>query len=156
MTALSDNSTTAKNLQVLTWRNAGQLYGLELGACRDVEENVSVQTVPRARPFVAGIANVRGDVVTILDLRALLGYARQPRDTTPIVRLKSQDRNIAIQVDALSDILEVNHAELEPPPANLGENESAYLRGVSPTPAGLLIVLNARSIIESGIRQSGI
>jgi purine-binding chemotaxis protein CheW len=68
-------SIKAEKFQILTWYIGKQLFGMELASCREVVQDRHITTVPYAKENVAGIVNLRGDVVTVLDLGVMLGYS---------------------------------------------------------------------------------
>ncbi len=136
-------------MQVLTWYIGDQLFGMELDQCREVVQDRTITGVPYSREFVAGIVNLRGDVVTVLDLARILGYqGENGHSNYVIIRLKSESKNVAIKADRIFDILEIEKNRLEPPPAHLNELETKYVLGVGMTDRGLVVLLNAIQLLE--------
>lgn len=136
-------------MQLLTWTIEDQLFGLEIGKCREVDRDVRITDVPHSKKFISGIVNLRGDVVTVLDLRVLLNYdGKSETDRNVIIRLKSDGSNIAIKADKVSDIVEVEESNIEDAGVHLNENESKYIQSVGITDKGLVLILSPESILN--------
>jgi purine-binding chemotaxis protein CheW len=134
--------------EFLLWKTGGHLFGLELPFCREIVNSVSITYLPRSPAFVRGLANLRGSVVSVIDLEVLLGYREKSAvgDVSTIVRLRASGYPIAVSVDSISDTVFIESNQLEPTPANLTDSESNYIRKVAKTPGGLVLVPNLESI----------
>ncbi len=144
----------SEKFQILTWLIGKQLFGMELASCREVVQDRHITTVPYAKENVAGIVNLRGDVVTVLDLGMMLGYAerkteKKEDDTHVIIRLKSDTQQVALKADAIYDIMEVESKSLESAPAHLNELETKYIDGIAMMEKGLVVILNAEELMKS-------
>lgn len=141
-----------EKLQILTWFIGKQLFGMELSQCREVVQDRIITRVPYANQNVAGIVNLRGEVVTVLDLSLMLGYESDVKDEKyVVVRIKSDTEHVAVKADTIYDILEVEYGSMESAPAHLNEMETRYIRGVAMTDKGLVVVLNADELLKSGV-----
>lgn len=130
------------------WRSGEHLFGLELPFCREIVNGVNVTRLPRSPLFVRGLANLRGSVISVLDIEVLLGYRKEPeyRELSTIVRLRVDGYPIAVLADSIKDAVFLSADELEAPPANLTESESNFIRKVARTSDGLVLVPNLTSI----------
>ncbi len=140
--------------QLLTWRRQGQSFGLALERCREVKEGASLFRLPLAPTYVAGVCNLRGDVVTVIDLPRFVGEqwpatAADALDDarSAIVRIKHPDHHIAILADELTDILEVAADAWEPPPRNLTELQLSVIGAVVRRAAELVSVLRPEGLL---------
>jgi chemotaxis signal transduction protein len=134
--------------EYLIWKSGNYLFGLELGHCREIVNEVPLTRLPRAPGFVLGLANLRGTVVSVLDLEALLGYRKETlyRESSSIVRLRHSGYPIAAAADAIRDTMFLGPDELEAAPANLTESESNFIRKVAKTSDGLVLIPDLASI----------
>lgn len=148
----------SERIQILTWLIGEQMFGMELGACREVVQDRQITDVPYAKENVAGIVNLRGDVVTVLDLAVLLGYDRKQENSDDsmedgeearcvIIRVKSDISQVALKADRIYDIIEIDRKKLEPPPAHLNELETRYVMGVAMTEKGLVVLLDQHELL---------
>ncbi|MEJ5914277.1 chemotaxis protein CheW [Pseudokineococcus sp. 1T1Z-3] len=128
----------------VTFELAGGLYGI---AVLDVQEVLTEQRrtrVPTAPPEVAGLVNLRGQVVTAIDLRLRLGLPPRPqgaRSTDVVVRIG--DEAVSLLVDGIGDVVEVEDDDLEPPPDGLSGPMADLVLGAHQLPDRLLLPLDA-------------
>jgi purine-binding chemotaxis protein CheW len=153
--------------QFATFRVAERLLGMDLLTVREILRPLDITPVPRAAPHIRGLLNLRGQVVTIIDLSVCLGLEPVTMtDRSHIVILKTQQelgaahRNglegykgptdlVGLLVDAIEDVAEADESALEPPPANLNEAEERLLSGVHRTDHGLLVLLNLQDLFSN-------
>lgn len=126
----------------LTFRLEETCYCLPVQQVREVSHFQPPEPVPGAPPAVAGIINQRGDVVTVLDGRALLGLAAQEATAdSRIMTLELEHEMVGVVVDQVQEIIELNEADIEPPPQAQRLILGTYQQGDS-----LLVALNPQQI----------
>ncbi len=136
------------NREFLTWYTGKQLYALPLERCKEVEKNLRLTPVPGARPHIAGIVNVRGDVVTVFDLGQLLrGRPVDRTDRLQIIRLKSTTTQIGIMAEEIDDILSLPEESLEEASTHMEEREALYIQYVANTGKGPVLVLDCDRLL---------
>jgi len=137
-------------VQLLTWHIENQLFGMKLDECQEVNVGKKILSVPHSEKRLAGIANLRGEVVTVVDLRILLG--RQPSDSSDfvIINLKSQEQKLALKADRIHDIIEVDPGRIEPAPSHLEASEARFISSVVMTEKGLALLLDYQEIMKLG------
>jgi len=141
---------TATVQQILTWLIEDRLFGIDIAHCREVDKDKEIVTVPHAKEQIAGIVNLRGDVVTVIDLRVLLGHDKRENDSgNVIIRLKSKTAHIAVKADAISDVINIAGGQIEGTPAHLSENEIRFISSVAMTEKGLAVILNPDEILKA-------
>jgi purine-binding chemotaxis protein CheW len=105
--------TEAATVRLLLWRVGGARCGAPLEQLREVLPAMPLARIPGAAAAVSGVANVRGELVTVVDGRTLLGEA----DTTPaeaIVLVRVGRRTVGLAVDEVEDLVTVSDAVLLP------------------------------------------
>lgn len=128
---------------------AGQLFGLKLERVRDVFVPQALSTVPLAPPEVAGVLNLRGRIVTALDLRRRLGLP--PReDGKPSVAVGIEDRGelYGLIADKVGDVMWLPASQYETAPANLDPRWAQVCAGVYRLDGRLLVVLDVDKILD--------
>ena len=76
-------------VQLLAWKLDDQLYGVELEYCLEVQKDLAILKVPHSKDYISGITNLRGEVVTVLDLNYILGKKEKSnREKSVIIRFK--------------------------------------------------------------------
>lgn len=128
---------------------AGQLFGLKLERVRDVFVPQALSAVPLAPPEVAGVLNLRGRIVTALDLRRRLGLP--PRgDGKPTVAVGIEDRGelYGLIADKVGDVMWLPASQYETAPANLDPRWAQVCAGVYRLDGRLLVVLDVDKILD--------
>ncbi|MFN8169636.1 MAG: chemotaxis protein CheW [Candidatus Nanopelagicales bacterium] len=113
----------------------------------DVQEVIRFQqmtSVPLAPEVVLGLINLRGQIVTVLDLRAMLGLPALESDELPtnVVIRGGQDEAVSILVDSLSDVVDTDADDFEPVPPTLSGPARELVLGAYKLPDRLLLVLD--------------
>src|SRR5262245_54412999 len=104
--------------------------------------------VPLAPPVVRGLINLRGQIVTALDLRRRLEMPDRPADLLPVnVVVSTADGAVSLLVDEIGDVLQVPEAAFEPPPDTLRGAARALIRGVYKTDDRLLLILETERAV---------
>ena len=136
--------------QILAWGSGERLFGVDIKYCREVDKNKEIVHVPHARKQIAGIVNLRGDVVTVIDLGVLLGHEKKTvSGDNVIIRLRSRTGHIALLAEYIHDVVAVAPDQLESIPAHLGENEVRFIQAVAMTTRGLVVILDPDEILEA-------
>jgi purine-binding chemotaxis protein CheW len=146
----SEASEGLAGIDVLVVTLGGETYGLPLQALTAAYQvNVNLTTpivpVPCTPPYVAGIANIRGHVVPVVDLAVLLGLpANTATGTTGIVVVAHEDVTMAFRVDRIGDAILARLGELIPVSGLFDLAKTAYLQGTLPDGT---ILLNIEAIL---------
>lgn len=145
---------TAKNaedpvLQWVTFRLAGETYGINVMQVQEVLRYTEIAPVPGAPSYVLGIINLRGNVVTVLDTRNRFGL--MPAEVTEqsrIVIIEAAAKHvIGILVDAVAEVVYLRQSEIETAP-NVGNEESAkFIQGVCHKNNELLILVDLDKLL---------
>lgn len=155
--------------QYVSFRIDGHLFGINILTVREIIRNVDFTPVERAPESVRGLLNLRGQIITVLDLGPSLGLPlRKIGPETRCVIVKSADEvaglidsgqlteemygeAVGLIVDGISDVVSNGEDDLESPPANANGIDSDYLQGVVKLDQDLLLVLTLKTLIESGM-----
>src|SRR5690242_6364587 len=123
----------------------GELFlGVTVDAVQEVIRGQELTRVPLAPPAVRGLMNLRGRIVTAIDLRRRLGLDDLPADRPPMnVVVRTAGGPVSLLVDRIGDVLEVAAEAVEPPPEALRGPGRDLVRGACPLPDRLLVVLDA-------------
>jgi purine-binding chemotaxis protein CheW len=133
----------------VTVMTAGQLFGLALERVRDVFVPQGLSSVPLAPPEVAGLLNLRGRIVTALDLRRRLGLP--PREEgKPAVAVGIEERGelYGIVADRVGDVLWLKPSHYETNPANLDPRWAKICSGVYRLDDELMVVLDVDKVLD--------
>lgn len=120
-----------------------QYYGISVREVQEVLVHQPLTSVPLAPPALAGLMNLRGQIITTLDLRKILLTGEQDAGHEPInVVVRHDGAEISLLVDRIGDVIHVGAAAMEPPPTTLQESTRQFLAGIFPLAQDLLLVLD--------------
>jgi purine-binding chemotaxis protein CheW len=135
----------------VTVMTGGQLFGLPLGRVRDVFVPRGLSTVPLAPPEVVGLLNLRGRIVTAIDLRLRLGLPPREDGATPVaVGIEERGELYGLIVDRVGDVLRLERSTYQPNPANLDQRWGDVCAGVHRLDHELMVVLNVDKVLDLG------
>jgi purine-binding chemotaxis protein CheW len=119
------------------------LFGVELKGVQEVIRSLDITQVPLAPAVVSGLMNLRGQIVTAIDLRLRLELEPRPAGMRPMnVVVRSDDGAISLLVDEIGDVVEVEEDTFERPPETLRGAVRSVVTGVHKLNDRLLLVLD--------------
>jgi purine-binding chemotaxis protein CheW len=126
-----------------------EVYGLPLEQLREVARVSHLRRVPGAPPGVAGLVNLRGEILCALDVRAILGLPEQTSTETPfLVALRGFGDPLGLIVDSIADIYSVSPTDIEAPPAAWSAERAACFIGTARVPAGPMGLLDLARVTK--------
>jgi len=129
--------------QFCTIHLAGHVFGIDVMKIQEVVRAREMTRVPLAPPVVVGLMNLRGEIVTVLDLRRRFGLPDRPVGLAPLnVVVRTEDGPISLLVDDVGDVLLVPESALEELPETLRGLPAELLTGVYKLEGQLLLVLD--------------
>jgi purine-binding chemotaxis protein CheW len=141
--------------QLVTVEVAGQTFGLPILKVRDVFVLSDVTPVPLAPATITGLFNLRGRILTILSMRALLGLPAADKDIEQIaVGIEWQGEALGLLVDRVREVMTVQSEKREPNPANLDPRWAALSAGVHRLADQLLIELSLESMFTERLSKA--
>ena len=135
--------------EFVTFHVAGQLFGLPIEQVQDVFKPTSVTRVPLAGAEIAGVLNLRGRIVTAIEMRSRLDA--QPRDNgaeAMAIGIEAKGESFGLIVDAVGEVLKLADFELEPNPINLDRKLAVLSHGVYRLEDRLLVVLDIDEVLR--------
>ena len=124
------------------------LFGVEVEKVQEVIRYQEMTRVPLAHAVVRGLINLRGQIVTALDLRRRLDLAERASDRLPMnVVVRTGEEAVSLLVDEIGDVLEVDDATFEAPPETLQGVGRELIRGAYKLKDRLLLVLDTEKTV---------
>lgn len=137
--------------QFCTFRVGDLFLGVEVERVQEVLRHLDMTPVPLAPPVIRGLINLRGQIVTAIDVRTRLDLPPRTDGRLPMnVVLRSDDEPVSLLVDEIGDVIEVEAAAVEPPPDTLGGITRTLVRSVFKLSDRLLLVLDDRAAVHHG------
>jgi purine-binding chemotaxis protein CheW len=140
----------AQTQQFCTFHLDKFMFGVELEKVQEVIRYLEITEIPLAPRVVRGLMNLRGQIVTGIDLRRRLDLADRPEDTQPMnVVIRSADGAVSLLVDEIGDVVEVTDESFERPPETLQGKVREVILGVHKLEKQLMHVLNTVRACET-------
>jgi purine-binding chemotaxis protein CheW len=146
--------TVTRAAQLVTFHLGDRLLGLPIEVVREILRVEDITPVPDAPAGIRGVINLRGEVVTIVDLRIVLGLDEaEIGPHTRLVVAHSNDEAIGLLVDRVADVVTIDPEEREPLPANSESTESCFFTGVHKVNGELLVGIDLAAVLAEGVRD---
>ena len=150
MTSRNDSSEGAVG-EYVTAMIGGQLFGLPISRVQDVFMPERLTRVPLSPGEIAGVLNLRGRIVTVVDMRARLGLPKNDDGKPPMaVGVDLRGESYGLLIDQIGEVLKVAAASREDPPINLDQKLAHACAGVHRLDGKLLLVLDLDRVLELG------
>jgi purine-binding chemotaxis protein CheW len=134
--------------QLATFYLDGLLFGVEVSKVQEVICHQEMTRVPLAHPVVQGLINLRGQIVTALDLRRRLAMTERASGRLPMnVVVRTGEEAVSLLVDEIGDVLDVTGEGFERPPETLRGEARDLIRGVYKLKDRLLMVLDTEKSV---------
>jgi len=145
------------------------LFSVAIRMVREINPHLEITPARRAPSYVSGLVNLRGQIVTVIDLGERLGIGRReigPDSRLMILKtnaelaaladcgLESCEDKVGLLIDRIADVVTPSPDQLEPPPPNLSGMSAAFLSGVCKTPDGTMAVLDVQGLLRSDVERS--
>jgi purine-binding chemotaxis protein CheW len=131
---------------------AGQLCELPVQAVRDILDEQTITPIPLAPPAIAGSLNLRGRIVTAIDLRCRLGLAPAPDGSGRMSVVAEQEGEVyALLVDEVSEVMSLPASQCDRNPPTLPSRWAAHSAGIYRLPSRLMVVLDIASLLAQPV-----
>lgn len=135
-------------MQLVTFRLKDETYGINVMQVQEVLRVSEIAPVPGAPPYVLGIVNLRGNVVTVIDTRSRFGLpTTELSDASRIVIIESEEQVVGILVDSVAEVVELGEADIDAAPHVGNDESSRYILGVASLDENLLIVIDLNKLL---------
>jgi purine-binding chemotaxis protein CheW len=149
MTHMSDNLPL---IEYVTFTTAGQMFGLPIECVQEVFRPARITRVPLATAQIAGVLNLRGRIVTAIDMRSRLGLtSREPGEAPMAIGIELGAESFGLLVDALGEVLKLPETHREANPVNLDRKLARVSAGVYRLEGQLMVVLDVDRVLDFGI-----
>ena len=147
---MADANNAMNEIQLVVFDLASEHYGVDISDVREIMRMQNITKVPGAMSYVEGVINLRGKVLPVLDLRKRLGLkVAEQTEESRIVVVDIADGEVGVIVDAVTEVLRVPNAAVEPPSSMVAQGNSDYLRGIAKLTDRLIILLDLNKLLSS-------
>jgi len=148
---MSNDNIAAENLiEYVTVMIGGQLFGLPISRVQDVFMPDRITRVPLSEPEIAGVLNLRGRIVTVVEMRRRLGLPpRSDNKPSMAVGIELKGESYGLLIDTVGEVLKLGEATHEPNPVNLDGKLARVSAGVHRLDGQLMVILDVDSVLNA-------
>lgn len=133
----------------------GQLFGLPILRVQDVFTPERLTRVPLAPAEIAGVLNLRGRIVTLIDMRRRLGLGQREDDSQSMaVGVESRGESYGLLIDSVGEVLKLDETAREPNPTNLDPRLASVSTGIYRLDGQLLMVIDVDRVLDIGMKAT--
>jgi len=159
------------NRQIATFNLGDSRLGIDILLIKEVYRHMSITSIPDSTAHLKGLMNLRGRVVTVIDLNVCLNRAPSENiETSRLLVLKTDseiskykiagalgnfslgDDIVGLLIDQMDDVIAIDSSEIFPAPPNLDEAEESLIEGVIKQGNQLIIILDLNAVLEKIIQ----
>ena len=141
----------AKELQIVGFRIGHETFGVPISLVHEIVRVPEITSVPDSPGFVEGVINLRGKIVSVIDLRRRFGQNISPVDRkTRILVTAVAGKMVGLIVDSASEVLKISENEIGPSPGIFSEDDVHYVTGVAKHQDRLIILIDLNKILQKG------
>lgn len=136
-------------INLVTFHTGEMCCGIEIHHVQEINKLFEITPVPNAPNYVTGVLNLRGEIITIIDLAKKLEIdSLSISESNRNIIVRSGDEYIALFVERVGDVVQGNQDDIEPPPANAGNAQRKFFKGVLKKNSLLIGILDIEEVIK--------
>lgn len=141
-------SFSSDDQQFLTFNLAEEYYGVDILKVQEIKGYTNVTKIPNTPDYLKGVLNLRGTIVPIVDLRMKFGMGvTEPTSFTVVVVVNVRNRVMGFLVDAVSDVLDLNAKDIQPPPQLGNTVDISFVAGIGNSSDHLVTLLDIDRVL---------
>lgn len=140
--------SVSKSSTVVTFYLGDFLFGIPAEKVMEINKDINVTPVPLSEDYILGIINLRGQIVTVINLAKKIGLDKEIVPKLGLIIKKEGEVPISFAIEEIGEILEIPLSRLEKPPENIEGLNKEYIKELYQLPDKLLLILDVEKIIE--------
>jgi purine-binding chemotaxis protein CheW len=145
----TDQKVDSNLIELSTFLVGDALCGMDILTIQEINKLIDMTAVPQAPSYVLGILNLRGQIITSIDLGKKLGLGKTDMSQDPRnIIVNSRGEHIGLMVRKISDVVQANKDKFEPPPSNMGGIQGEFFTGVYKTEKKLIGILDVDKVLK--------
>lgn len=143
------NTVHNHDIELALFKAGNMFCGLETHHVQEINHNLGITPVHRAPEYVRGVINLRGEIVTVIDMHRKFGLGPGIIDEeTQVVVVRYEDELIALLVDTIYDVVIAKQSDISAPPSNVDGVSGAFFNGVYRMEKDLVAVLDIDELLK--------
>ncbi len=146
---LENKRETSIDFKMVTFSLAGKDYGVDIMKVKEISKAGKFTFVPNSAPYVRGVYNLRGDIISVIDLRIFFNQpAKQAgeNDLESMIIVRLEDHVIGIIVDEIDKVVGISSDSVQPPHPLFGDINIKYISGIAENNSRLYVILDVDAI----------
>jgi purine-binding chemotaxis protein CheW len=140
-----------RDLQIVGLRIGRETYGVPISLVREIVRVPEITAVPNAQKYVEGVINLRGKIISVVDLRKRFGETDiENNKKNRIVVVELENRTVGLIVNSASEVLKIPPSDIEPPSSVFLNGEIDYVTGVGKLNNRLIILIDLNKVLSGG------
>jgi purine-binding chemotaxis protein CheW len=150
MNATAENLVDADTQQFLTFKLAGEEYGVGILSVQEIRGWSAVTAIPHSPSWLLGVINLRGVVVPIIDLRIKFEFAKaEYNEFTVVIILNVGARVVGVVVDGVSDVITLTPQQIKPAPSLGNNTDTSHIIGFGTLDDRMRILMDVEKLMAS-------
>jgi len=147
----------AREIHIVGFRVGRETFGVPIGLVHEIVRVPEITSVPDSPDYVEGVINLRGKIVSVIDLRKRFGEKDlNVSKKNRILVTEVEGKLVGLIVDAASEVLKVPESQVEPPPPVFEEGQVNYVTGLGKLQGRLIIMIDLTRVLQKGeLRRLG-
>ena len=149
MAQLAESNRNNSAVDLATFYVGDALCGIDILNVQEINKHMEITKVPQSPDYVMGILNLRGQIVTIIDIGKKLGLSpTKLSNQSRNIIVKSKEEYIGLVVNSIADVVRADSEKVESAPANIGGVQGKFFEGVFKTEDRLIGILNVEEVLK--------
>jgi purine-binding chemotaxis protein CheW len=140
--------TGEQNAKYLTFRLAGEEYGIEILKIREIIGLMDITAVPQMPCYMRGVVNLRGKVIPVVDLRTKFGMEPEEYTEQTCIIVVDVGQLTGVIVDTVQEVLDIDREQIDPPPPLGAGVDTSFVSGLGKVGDDVKILLNIDEVLE--------
>lgn len=141
----------ARELHIVGFRIGRETFGVPIGLVHEIVRVPDITAVPDSPDYVEGVINLRGKIISVIDLRKRFGEKEIVRSKKNRILVTEADgKLVGLIVDAASEVLKVPESEIDPPPPVFDQADVNYVTGLGKLQGRLIILIDLTKVLQKG------
>lgn len=147
----------SKDLHIVGFRVGREMFGVPISLVHEIVRLPEITGVPDSPDYIEGVINLRGKIISIIDLRKRFGEREITVSKKNRIMVAEVDgKMLGLIVDSANEVMKLPASEVEPPPSIFEEGELNYVTGVGKANGRLIILIDLSRILQKGeLRRIG-
>lgn len=138
-----------KTEQLIVFSLGGEEFGVEITKVQEIIRMKEITELPNNSEFMAGIINLRGDIISVIDLRKRFEVEQKETKKTRIIIVEMDSQDVGLIVDSVSEVLRIDHEEIDDAPERIAGIKDDYLRGIGKIDERIVILLDLDKLLTA-------